>query len=100
MARNRKPVGDVNRVTCGRVTVGRGRFYEADPQTTMSDRDESPGRRIRCAWDGCWRHTSQPYTDGWANLVSWGPAVQDGFYCQPHAEALEAVLMDGGFEGM
>ncbi len=54
--------------------------------------------KIRCTWADCWRTTIQPYSDGWANLSDWGPAVPDGFYCKPHADALEAVLEEGGFE--
>jgi hypothetical protein len=54
--------------------------------------------KIRCTWDGCWRRSSRPYADDWAYLCSWGPAIKDGFYCKPHADAIEAVDMDGGLE--
>ena len=55
-------------------------------------------KKIRCAWDGCWRTTAHPDTDGWAYLCSWGPAVKDGYYCKAHADAIEAVEMEGGFD--
>ena len=54
-------------------------------------------KKIRCAWDGCWRTTEHPYADGWAYLCSWPPPIRDGYYCQAHADAIEAVEMDGGF---
>jgi hypothetical protein len=60
--------------------------------------------KIRCTWDGCWRSSKQPYADGWAHLMLWGPGVPDGFYCKPHADAIDAVLGgadepdDGGAE--
>jgi hypothetical protein len=62
----------------------------------MSNRGDET--KIRCTYAGCWRTTTQPYSDGWANLSDWGPAVPDGFYCRPHADALEQVLEQGGFE--
>jgi hypothetical protein len=58
--------------------------------------------KIRCTWDGCWRTSSLPYADGWAYLTLWGPAFKDGFYCKPHADAIEkpstwkAVLKTAG----
>lgn len=61
-------------------------------------RGANDGTKIRCKWEGCWRTTCHPYADGWAYLSDWGPAVKEGFYCQAHADALEAVLMDGGFD--
>jgi hypothetical protein len=64
----------------------------------MSDGSDLGARRIRCCWHDCWRHTAQPWRDGWSHLADWGPAVKDGFYCQAHADALEAVLDDGGFD--
>jgi hypothetical protein len=48
--------------------------------------------KIRCTWDGCWRHSSRPYGDGWAYLAVWGPPIKDGFYCRPHADAIEVVM--------
>jgi hypothetical protein len=52
----------------------------------------------RCSWKGCGRTTMQPTLDGWAILSDWGPHVKDGYYCKEHADALEAVLVEGGFE--
>jgi hypothetical protein len=52
-------------------------------------------RKHRCAFGGCWRTSAQPYTDGWANLCDWGLGIPDGFYCGPHADAIEA-LNDSG----
>ena len=58
----------------------------------MSDGD----RRYRCAFPGCHRSTDRyPYVVGWANLCDWGPGIPDGFYCKPHADAIEA-LNDSG----
>lgn len=48
-----------------------------------------------CTFGGCPKSSEQPYTDGWSNLCAWGPGIPDGFYCKPHADALEAMLMDG-----
>jgi len=64
------------------------------------DRDDD--RWCRCAYKGCWHRTSQPTLDGWTNLGPWGPGI--GWYCKPHAAALEALeesgeldwLMSGG----
>jgi len=50
---------------------------------------------LKCTFDGCNATSEQPYTDGWANLADWRPGVKDGFYCKAHADALEAMLMDG-----
>jgi hypothetical protein len=52
----------------------------------------------RCCWEGCWRSTTQPYKDGWSHLFSWPPPIQDGFYCQAHADAIEAVSDEGRLE--
>jgi hypothetical protein len=48
-------------------------------------------RRARCSFEGCWRTSAQPYTDGWVNLSGWGVGIKDGFYCRPHADAIEAT---------
>lgn len=56
--------------------------------------EEITNRKIRCAWDGCWKTTEHLSVDGWSYLAAWGPPVNDGYYCQAHAAALEAVLMD------
>ena len=53
--------------------------------------------RIRCCWEGCWRSSARPMFDG-SYLSSWGPYIQDGWYCKAHADALEAVLVEGGLE--
>lgn len=53
-------------------------------------------KKIQCSFWGCERTTLHPYADGWANLTEWGPSVKNGFYCQAHADALEAVLLEGG----
>jgi hypothetical protein len=58
----------------------------------------SDTERVRCTWEGCWRTSAQPYADDWAYLCLWPRPVKDGFYCKPHADALEAVDMAGGFE--
>jgi hypothetical protein len=46
---------------------------------------------IKCTFRGCRARTFQPYTDGWANLSAWGPGIPDGWYCGPHADAIERV---------
>ena len=33
--------------------------------------------------------------EGWTWLEAWGPGVRDGMYCDPHAKALEALLLSG-----
>jgi hypothetical protein len=58
---------------------------------------ESEKRKIRCSWEGCWRTTARPYSDGWGYLIGWGPPVKDGWHCKAHGDALEAV-MDGGLD--
>jgi hypothetical protein len=57
-----------------------------------------PRRLVRCAFEGCWKTSERPFTDGWADLAGWGPGVPDGLYCPEHAAALEAVLEEGGFD--
>jgi hypothetical protein len=54
--------------------------------------------RIFCSFCGCWRTTVQPYTDGWSGLAAWGPGIPDGWYCKPHADALEALSDSGELE--
>ena len=54
--------------------------------------------KIRCCWDGCWRTTLRPDTDGWSFLTSWPQPVKDGYYCRAHVDALEALHLEGGFE--
>jgi hypothetical protein len=56
------------------------------------------GERLRCTFDGCWQRTLQPYTDGWAGLSDWAPGIKDGWYCKPHADALEALYESGELE--
>jgi hypothetical protein len=53
--------------------------------------------RTRCSFPGCHRSTTRMWrgTDDWPFLASWGPGIPDGFYCKPHADALEA-LSDSG----
>ena len=46
---------------------------------------------IKCTFNGCHARTFQPYTDGWASLAAWGPGILDGWYCGPHADAIERV---------
>jgi hypothetical protein len=48
-----------------------------------------------CTFAGCWQKTSQPFTDGWTNLGPWGPGIPEGWYCKPHAAALEALEESG-----
>jgi hypothetical protein len=52
----------------------------------------------RCSWKCCHAITTQWREDGWSNLSDWGPAVPDGYYCPARAAALEAVLLEGGFD--
>ena len=49
----------------------------------------------RCAFDGCHKTSVNPVEDGWSYLAEWGPGVRDGFYCKPHVDALEALLVSG-----
>jgi hypothetical protein len=35
-------------------------------------------------------------TEGWAQLVAWGPGIPDGIYCPEHARAIEAIEADIG----
>jgi hypothetical protein len=55
-------------------------------------REDDP---IRCTFAGCHRSTFQPGIDGWAALVRWGPGIEDGWYCKPHADAIEALDESG-----
>jgi hypothetical protein len=73
------------------------RMAERGAPTTSKKQTEHL-RRVRCSWEGCWRTTAHPFADGWSNLCDWGPPVKDGFYCRAHADASEAVLLDGGFD--
>lgn len=54
----------------------------------------------RCTFEGCHRSVELPEVyrlppPGWVHLSAWGPGVPDGLYCQPHADALEALLESG-----
>ena len=53
-----------------------------------------------CAFSGCAKTVDLPGVillppEGWVWLDRWGPGVPDGLYCQPHAEALEALHLSG-----
>jgi hypothetical protein len=57
----------------------------------------------RCTFEGCRKTVEYPQNfalppKGWSYLVDWGPGIQDGLYCKEHADALEAVLMQGGLD--
>jgi len=52
-------------------------------------------KSVVCSFEGCWRRSTRPYPDGWSYLAAWGPGIKDGFYCQPHADALEALNISG-----
>jgi hypothetical protein len=45
----------------------------------------------KCTYEGCRATSEAPATDGWRQLVDW-PGIADGWYCRPHADALEAVI--------
>jgi hypothetical protein len=54
----------------------------------------------RCTFEGCPKSVEYPETfvrppPGWAWLADWGPGVKDGIYCEPHANALEEMLLNG-----
>jgi len=59
----------------------------------------SDEQRIYCSFSGCHRSIiRRDYfvpPEGWAYLSDWGPGIKRGFYCKPHADALEA-LNDSG----
>jgi hypothetical protein len=59
--------------------------------------------RNYCTFSGCPKHFDAPGAimvppKGWAHLSEWGVGVRDGFYCEAHADALEAMLMSGELE--
>ena len=54
---------------------------------------KSPIRR--CAFEGCPKATADAIKDGWPYLANWGRGVADGYYCKPHVDALEALLVSG-----
>ena len=58
--------------------------------------------KIRCSFAGCHRSIPRrPYVvppEGWACLSDWGPGIPDGFYCQSHADALDAMTESGELE--
>jgi hypothetical protein len=68
--------------------IGSFDTYDEAMAFARSHDNEQP---IRCSFEGCWRTTWQPYTDGWAGLASWGPGIPDGFYCKQHAAAIDAA---------
>ena len=51
---------------------------------------------VKCCFDGC-RMTSE-HPDAGRYLSEWGHGFKDGWYCRAHADALEQVLIGGGFE--
>ena len=53
-----------------------------------------------CTFEGCLKSVEWPAVfflppEGWTWLEPWGPGVRDGMYCEPHAKALEALLLSG-----
>lgn len=52
----------------------------------------------RCAFPGCCSTTRYPGGYLWENL-SGLPGLKDGLYCPAHAEAIEQVKKEGGFDG-
>jgi hypothetical protein len=53
-----------------------------------------------CTFEGCLKSVEWPAVfflppEGWTWLERWGPGVRDGMYCEPHAKALEALLLSG-----
>jgi hypothetical protein len=52
----------------------------------------------KCASEGCGATTETPGANGWRYLFDWGHGIETGDYCPAHADALEAVLMEGGFD--
>ena len=53
-----------------------------------------------CTFEGCLKSVEWPAVfflppEGWTWLERWGPGVRDGMYCEPHARALEALLLSG-----
>ena len=53
-----------------------------------------------CTFAGCPKSVEWPAVfflppEGWTWLEAWGPGVRDGMYCDPHAKALEALLLSG-----
>jgi hypothetical protein len=55
-----------------------------------------PGLPAQCAYPGCPATTNNRLR--WAYLMDWPGGLPDGYYCPAHAEALEAVLGEGGFD--
>ena len=52
-----------------------------------------------CAFKGCPKTTADPINDGWPYFTGWGPRFADGYYCKPHADALEALHVSGELHG-
>jgi hypothetical protein len=50
-------------------------------------------RQLKCTFTGCQKTSEQPTKDGWAYLCSWGPGIEDGYYCKEHADAIEKVSL-------
>ena len=59
----------------------------------------------RCCFEGCWRSfeisdadTLAQYSaleNGWLLISDWGPGVQRGWYCPPHAKAMRELQESG-----
>jgi hypothetical protein len=54
----------------------------------------------RCTFEGCLRSVEIPAVflfppEGWWWIEARMPGVRDGLYCEPHAKALEALIMSG-----
>ena len=56
-----------------------------------------------CKFEGCRKTVEYPQTfmfppEGWSYLYKYGPGIPDGLHCKEHADAIEAVLMEGGLD--
>jgi hypothetical protein len=69
----------------------------------QGSRDMDDERR-RCAFEGSWRTMTDPDTfaewearerEGWLYISDWGPAIQRGWYCPPHAKVLNELEESG-----
>lgn len=59
-------------------------------------RDKGGIMLCRCSFGGC-RKTiewSKCCTEGWWRREDWGPGIANGWYCQEHTDAIEAIEAD------
>jgi hypothetical protein len=52
----------------------------------------------RFTFEGCPKTSERPFSEGWAELVAWGPGIPDGLYCKEYTAAIEAIEADIGAE--